>query len=178
MSFQTRSQNSFNTIRIPVHIQDRAYDGEAAFRHDWPETDASDAGYTEVPVWLSRKKLMENLRKMPPVIRIRLDLMPDSRKEAYLADSSLKSSDTESEKNTSLLVLRKLILDAMTILKEKERQVLLLRYGIGMEHGHTLEEIGLKLHVTRERIRQIESKALSKMRIRLRELNIKDCLDD
>ena len=171
-------QNSFNTIRIPVHIQDRAYDGEAAFRHDWPETDASDAGYTEVPVWLSRKKLMENLRKMPPVIRIRLDLMPDSRKEAYLADSSLKSSDTESEKNTSLLVLRKLILDAMTILKEKERQVLLLRYVIGMEHVLTLEEIGLKLHVTRERIRQIESKALSKMRIRLRELNIKDCLDD
>ena len=171
-------QNAFNTIRIPVHIQDRAYDGEAAFRHDWPETDASDVGYTEVPVWLSRKKLMENLRKIPPVIRIRLDLMPDSRKETYLADSSLKSSDTESEKNTSLLVLRKLILDAMTILKEKERQVLLLRYGIGMEHGHTLEEIGLKLHVTRERIRQIESKALSKMRIRLKKLNIKDCLDD
>ena len=171
-------QNSFNTIRIPVHIQDGAYDGEAAFRHDWPETDASDAGYTEVPVWLSRKKLMENLRKMPPVIRIRLDLMPDSRKETYLANSSRKSSDTESEKNTSLLVLRKLLLDSMTILKEKERQVLLLRYGIGMEHGHTLEEIGLKLHVTRERIRQIENKALSKMRIRLRKLNIKDCLDD
>lgn len=171
-------QNSFNTIRIPVHIQDGAYDGEAAFRHDWPETDSSDAGYTEVPIWLSRKKLMENLRRMPPVIRIRLDLMPDSRKETYLADSSRKSSNTESEENTSLLVLRKLLLDTMTILKEKERQVLLLRYGIGMEHGHTLEEIGLKLHVTRERIRQIESKALSKMRIRLRELNIKDCLDD
>lgn len=171
-------QNSFNTIRIPVHIQDGVYDGEPAFRHDWPETDASDAGCTEVPVWLNRKKLMENLKKVPPVIRIRLDLMTGDRKEACLADPLRESSNTESEKNTSLLVLRKLLLDSMLTLKEKERQVLILRYGIGMEYGHTLEEIGMKFHVSRERIRQIEGSALSKMRIRLRSMNIKDCIDD
>jgi RNA polymerase primary sigma factor len=53
---------------------------------------------------------------------------------------------------------------ALRSLSEKERHVLELRFGLGTDHEHTLEEIGSRLGVTRERIRQIEMKALAKLR--------------
>jgi RNA polymerase sigma factor (sigma-70 family) len=53
---------------------------------------------------------------------------------------------------------------AMASLTDREREVLRLRYGLGTEREHTLEEIGRRLMLTRERVRQIESKAVAKMR--------------
>jgi RNA polymerase primary sigma factor len=53
---------------------------------------------------------------------------------------------------------------AMAPLTEREREVLRLRYGLGLDHELTLEEIGRRLSVTRERVRQIESRALGKLR--------------
>jgi RNA polymerase primary sigma factor len=52
----------------------------------------------------------------------------------------------------------------MEPLDEREREILRLRYGIGEDRAHTLEEIGRRLSLTRERVRQIESRALSKLR--------------
>ena len=52
----------------------------------------------------------------------------------------------------------------MAPLTDREREVLRLRYGLGTDREHTLEEIGRRLSVTRERVRQIEAKALTKMR--------------
>ena len=49
-------------------------------------------------------------------------------------------------------------------LSDRERQVIRLRYGLGDERTHTLEEIGEKLGVTRERVRQIEARAMEKLR--------------
>ena len=53
---------------------------------------------------------------------------------------------------------------AMGPLNEREREVLRLRYGLGLGREHTLEEIGRRLSLTRERIRQIEARAVAKMR--------------
>ena len=53
---------------------------------------------------------------------------------------------------------------AMAPLSEREREVLRLRYGLGTDREYTLEEIGRRLSLTRERVRQIEAKAVAKMR--------------
>src|SRR4029078_761315 len=53
---------------------------------------------------------------------------------------------------------------AMGPLNEREREVLRLRYGLGLDREMTLEEIGARLSITRERVRQIEAKAVAKMR--------------
>jgi RNA polymerase sigma factor (sigma-70 family) len=53
---------------------------------------------------------------------------------------------------------------AMAPLTDREKEVMRLRYGLGTDREYTLEEIGRRLSVTRERVRQIEAKALGKMR--------------
>ena len=52
----------------------------------------------------------------------------------------------------------------MAPLADREREVLRLRYGLGIDRELTLEEIGRRLSITRERVRQIEAKALAKLR--------------
>ena len=73
---------------------------------------------------------------------------------------------------TSFNLLKGKLGDVLCSLNERERKVLELRFGLGDGHARTLEEVGQQFHVTRERIRQIESKALRKMRhpTRLRHL--------
>ena len=62
---------------------------------------------------------------------------------------------------------------ALATLSQKEKEILRLRFGIGEEGEHTLEEVGRRFAVTRERIRQIEAKALRKLRHPLRGRNLR-----
>jgi len=66
------------------------------------------------------------------------------------------------------------VLDSLT---ERERKVLQLRVGLDDGRSRTLEEVGKEFHVTRERIRQIEAKALRKLRHPSRSRKLKDYLD-
>ena len=59
----------------------------------------------------------------------------------------------------------------------REERVLRMRFGIGMNTDHTLEEVGQQFNVTRERIRQIEAKALRKLRHPSRSRKLKDYLE-
>ena len=65
----------------------------------------------------------------------------------------------------------------MQTLTEREQKVIRLRYGLGDGHPRTLEEVGKEFNVTRERIRQIEAKALRKLRHPSRSRILKDYLD-
>ena len=73
----------------------------------------------------------------------------------------------------SFAILKDKLTDVLSSLKERERRVLELRFGLGDGNARTLEEVGRQFRVTRERIRQIEAKALKKMRhpTRIRQLH-------
>ena len=67
---------------------------------------------------------------------------------------------------------------ALASLTPREERVLRLRFGIGMNTEHTLEEVGQQLSVTRERIRQIEAKALRKLKHPSRSRSLRNFLND
>ena len=83
-----------------------------------------------------------------------------------------KNTENPSEV-TSFSLLKDKLGNVLTSLTERERKVLELRFGLGDGCSRTLEEVGRQFRVTRERIRQIEAKALRKMRhpTRIRQLN-------
>ena len=76
----------------------------------------------------------------------------------------------------SHILLREQIEDVFSCLTEREQQVLILRFGLKDGKPRTLEEVGKHFSVTRERIRQIEGKALTKLRNRGKRDKIKDFL--
>ena len=67
--------------------------------------------------------------------------------------------------------------EVLETLTEREQKVLTLRFGIGDGYPRTLEEVGKIFHVTRERVRQIEAKALKKLRHPIRAKKLKNFLD-
>jgi RNA polymerase primary sigma factor len=73
-------------------------------------------------------------------------------------------------------MLRESVKNALSVLSDRERQVLELRFGLADGKDHTLEEVGQYFNVTRERIRQIESKALRKLRHPTRSRHLRDFL--
>jgi RNA polymerase primary sigma factor len=74
-------------------------------------------------------------------------------------------------------LLKEQVEDVLDSLTERERKVLQLRFGLDDGRSRTLEEVGREFHVTRERIRQIEAKALRKLRHPSRSRKLKDYLD-
>jgi RNA polymerase primary sigma factor len=73
-------------------------------------------------------------------------------------------------------MLREAVQNALAVLSERERQVLEMRFGLMDGKEHTLEEVGQYFEVTRERIRQIEAKALRKLRHPTRSRHLRDFL--
>ena len=74
-------------------------------------------------------------------------------------------------------LLHEQLMEALDTLTEREQQVLRLRFGLDDGKPRTLDEVGKQFHVTRERIRQIEAKALRKLRHPSRSKKLKDYLD-
>ncbi|HRE26484.1 MAG TPA: sigma-70 family RNA polymerase sigma factor, partial [Anaerolineales bacterium] len=73
-------------------------------------------------------------------------------------------------------LLREQVRSALAVLTDREREVLEMRFGLKDGQDHTLEEVGQYFHVTRERIRQIEAKALRKLRHPTRSRALRDYL--
>ena len=76
----------------------------------------------------------------------------------------LQSAEPGTDKEMMKESLSIEVSDSMRILSEKEREVLELFFGLKNQHAHSLEEIGDKYHLTRERVRQIKDKALQRLR--------------
>lgn len=107
---------------------------------------------------------------------ISLDMPVGEESDTPLAEF-IPDESTTVEDDVSLVLLREQIENVLETLSPREREVLILRFGLDDERERTLEEVGKIFNITRERIRQIEAKALRKLRHPARSKKLKDFLD-
>jgi RNA polymerase primary sigma factor len=160
------------TIRIPVHMietinklmrmQKRLLQDFG--REPTPEEIADE---TQFPV--ERVRAVLKMAQQPISLQSPVGDSEDTNFGDFIED---KSTENPSEV-TSFSLLKDKLCDVLSSLTERERKVLELRFGLGDGYSRTLEEVGRQFRVTRERIRQIEAKALRKMRhpTRIRQLH-------
>ena len=96
----------------------------------------------------------------------------DSHLMDFIEDKQMMPADA-----ATLQILREEMAQAMSVLTEREQKVLRMRFGFDDGNPRTLEEVGREFQVTRERIRQIEGKALRKLRHPSRSKKLRDYLD-
>ena len=159
------------TIRLPVHIVDfynrvNKASKELAQRFGREPRTQEIAHELKVP----RNKVEEVLRAIQDPITLHT---PVGSEEATLEDFIGDDSDSPYE-NAERSGLTEHIIEVLRTLSSKEEAVIRMRFGIGVERDYTLEEVGRHLSITRERVRQIEVKALWKLRHprRLRALRV------
>jgi len=107
---------------------------------------------------------------------VSLEMPVGTDENSYLGDFIKDESLPTPADVASNQFLREQLQEILSSLDERERQVLEMRFGLKDGKGHTLEEVGRKFGVTRERIRQIEAKALRKLRHPLRSRKLRDYL--
>ena len=123
---------------------------------------------------MSEDKVMEimQIAREPASLETPIGEEDDSNLGDFVADNNAVTP----EGNVESVMLREHIDSLLEDLKERERQVIVLRFGLEDGHPRTLEEVGKEFNVTRERIRQIEAKALRKLRNPVRSKRIRDFL--
>ena len=123
---------------------------------------------------MSEDKVMEimQIAREPASLETPIGEEDDSNLGDFVADNK----EVTPEGNVESVMLKEHIDDLLKDLKERERQVIVLRFGLEDGHPRTLEEVGKAFNVTRERIRQIEAKALRKLRTPVRSKRIRDFL--
>lgn len=123
---------------------------------------------------MSEDKVMEimQIAREPASLETPIGEEDDSNLGDFVADNK----EITPEGNVESVMLKEHIDDLLKDLKERERQVIVLRFGLEDGHPRTLEEVGKAFNVTRERIRQIEAKALRKLRNPVRSKRIRDFL--
>ena len=165
------------TIRIPVHMIETINKLNRVSRQILQEK-----GREALPEELAeRMELPEDkVRKVLKIAKEPISMeMPvgdddDSHLGDFIEDKNIKAP-VDIATATGLKNATDNILDSLT---EREAKVLQMRFGIGMNTDHTLEEVGKQFDVTRERIRQIEAKALRKLRHPSRSDHLKSFLDN
>jgi RNA polymerase primary sigma factor len=127
------------------------------------------------------RKLRRASNRVEEIIRISQEPMSletpvGAEEDSYLGDFIPDETMPEPDDAASKQLLREQLRTILNSLNRRERQVLEMRFGLKDGEGHTLEEVGQAFGVTRERIRQIEAKALRKLRHPLRSRKLRDYL--
>ncbi len=163
------------TIRVPVHMV------ETINRMSKMQRKLTlELGYEPSPSELAEaldmteNKVLEimQIAREPASLETPIGEEDDSNLGDFVADNNTVTP----EANVESVMLREHIDLLLQDLKDRERQVIVLRFGLEDGHPRTLEEVGREFNVTRERIRQIEAKALRKLRNPVRSKKIKDFL--
>jgi len=164
------------TIRIPVHMVEtinklirvsRQLLQELG-REPTPEEIANEMGLSEDKV----REIMK-ISQEPVSLETPIGEEEDSHLGDFIPDDDAPAPD----ESAAFTLLKEQLIDVLDTLTPREEKVLRLRFGLDDGRARTLEEVGREFNVTRERIRQIEAKALRKLRHPSRSKKLKDYLD-
>lgn len=152
------------TIRIPVHMVETINKLLRTQRRLTQELNREPSN-EEIA-----KEMEIEVDKVEHIMKIKQDIssldasIRDDEEDSVLADF-IEDEDTVSpEESATGQLLKEQVKDMLSALTEREQKILKLRFGLEDGKSHTLEEVGQEFSVTRERIRQIEAKALAKLR--------------
>ena len=164
------------TIRVPVHMVETInkmvrISRQLVQRLGREPTDEEISAEMEIDA--SRVEEIRRIAQLPVSLETPIGEEEDSQLGDFIEDRDLPSPDEAAAGH----LLHEQIEDMLEALSTREREVLYFRFGLEDGHSYTLEEVGRKFGVTRERIRQIEAKALRKLRHPSRSRKLKDFLD-
>ena len=164
------------TIRIPVHMVETINKLVRVSRQLVQElgreaTVEEIAARMELPS--NKVEEIQRIAQEPVSLETPIGEEEDSQLGDFLEDKELPSP----EEAAATQILREQLDSMLDDLTERESEVLRLRFGLEDGHAHTLEEVGKRFGVTRERIRQIEAKALRKLRHPSRSKKLRDFLE-
>jgi len=151
------------TIRIPVHTTDRIrklYQNARELEQNLGRRATAEEIAAEMDMEPSQVRWLLRVSRRPLSLEKPVYEDADSELGDFIEDDSVTTPTQRAE----LHILHEELEDALRALTPREVRVLRMRFGLGGHEIHTLQEIGEKLGVTRERIRQIESKGLRKLR--------------
>ena len=164
------------TIRIPVHMVETINKLIRVSRQllqeygraPTPEEIAKEMGFSEAKVREIIKIAQEPVSLETPI---------GEEEDSHLGDFIPDEDAPAPAEAASFALMKEQLMDVLDTLTPREEKVLRLRFGLDDGHQRTLEEVGKEFNVTRERIRQIEAKALRKLRHPSRSKKLRDYLD-
>jgi RNA polymerase primary sigma factor len=164
------------TIRIPVHMVEtinRLIRISRRLLQDLGREPTSEEIAEQMEISAEKVREIIKVSQEPVSLETPIGEEEDSHLGDFLEDhTALAPAEAASHQ-----LLKEQVEDVLDSLTERERKVLQLRFGLDDGRSRTLEEVGKEFHVTRERIRQIEAKALRKLRHPSRSRKLKDYLD-
>ncbi|HVB60494.1 MAG: RNA polymerase sigma factor RpoD [Ktedonobacteraceae bacterium] len=164
------------TIRIPVHMVEtinRLIRVSRRLLQELGREPTSDEIAAQMEITAEKVREIIKVSQEPVSLETPIGEEEDSHLGDFIEDhTALAPAEAASHQ-----LLKEQVEDVLDSLTERERKVLQLRFGLDDGRARTLEEVGKEFHVTRERIRQIEAKALRKLRHPSRSRKLKDYLD-
>jgi RNA polymerase primary sigma factor len=164
------------TIRIPVHMVETINKLIRISRQlvqRLGREPTSEEIAAEMQIASDRVEEIQRIAQEPVSLETPIGEEEDNQLGDFLEDKEMPNP----EEVAASLILREQLEEMLADLGDREREVLRLRFGLEDGHAHTLEDVGKRFGVTRERIRQIEAKALRKLRHPSRSRRLKDFLD-
>lgn len=164
------------TIRIPVHMVEtinkvKKVSGQLLHDNGREPTTAEIAEKMRI----SERKVREIIRISQEPVSLETPIGEED--DSHLSDFIQDEDAPAPVEAAAHALLREQLLDVLNSLSYREAKVLKMRFGLADGRPHTLEEVGREFHVTRERIRQIEAKALRKLRHPSRSKKLRGFLD-
>lgn len=152
------------TIRIPVHMVETINKLLRTQRRLTQELNREPSNEEIAEAMEMEVEKVEHIMKIKQDISSLDASVRDDEEDSVLGDFIEDEEGESPDESATTQLLKEHVNDILAILSEREQKILKMRFGLEDGRSHTLEEVGKEFNVTRERIRQIEAKALTKLR--------------